>query len=62
MISELHISAEDIVVETVRQDGTACAAGEAGEIVVTHLATRDFPFIRYRTGDVAVMDSTSRCA
>jgi phenylacetate-CoA ligase len=24
--------------------------------VVTHLATRDFPFIRYRTGDVGVLD------
>ena len=24
--------------------------------VVTHLATKDFPFIRYRTGDVAAMD------
>jgi len=30
--------------------------GEAGEIVVTHLATRDFPFLRYRTGDVGVQD------
>ena len=34
--------------------------GQAGEIVVTHLATRDFPFIRYKTGDVAVMDDR-RC-
>lgn len=52
---QLHISAEDIVVEIVRPDGTVCAAGEAGEIVVTHLATRDFPFVRYRTGDVGML-------
>ena len=52
----MHITAEDIIVETVRPDGTPAAAGEAGEIVVTHLATRDFPFIRYRTGDVGVLD------
>jgi phenylacetate-CoA ligase len=32
-----------------------------GEIVVTHLATHDYPFIRYRTGDIAVM-STDTCA
>ena len=31
---------------------------ESGEIVVTHLATRDFPFIRYRTGDIGVLDDT----
>ena len=58
---QLHISSEDIVVETVRNDGSACAAGEAGEIVVTHLATRDFPFVRYRTGDVGVL-GTAPCA
>ena len=49
---KLHISAEDIVVEIVRADGTPAAAGELGEIVVTHMATLDFPFIRYHTGDV----------
>jgi phenylacetate-CoA ligase len=55
----MHITAEDIIVETVRPDGTPVAGGEAGEIVVTHLATRDFPFIRYRTGDVGVLDEAA---
>lgn len=58
---QLHISAEDIVVETVRPDGSPCAPGEAGEIVTTHMATRDFPFVRYRTGDVGVL-SDAPCA
>lgn len=53
----MHISAEDIVVETVAPDGRPVAPGEAGEIVVTHLVTADFPFVRYRTGDVGVLDS-----
>jgi phenylacetate-CoA ligase len=57
----MHLTAEDIVVELVDPDGRPVPPGQAGEIVVTHLATRDFPFIRYRTGDVAVMDDR-RCA
>ena len=40
----MHITAEAVIVE----------------IVVTHLATADFPFIRYRTGDVAALDDR-RC-
>lgn len=52
----MHLSAEDIVVETVDPQGRAVAAGQAGEIVVTHLATADFPFVRYRTGDIGVLD------
>lgn len=57
----MHLTAEDIVVEIVDRQGRVLPAGEAGEVVVTHLATRDFPFIRYRTGDVAVLDG-QRCA
>jgi phenylacetate-CoA ligase len=53
----MHITAEDIVVEIVDADGSPVPDGVAGEIVVTHLATGDFPFIRYRTGDVAVLDT-----
>lgn len=57
----LHISAEDIVVEILRPDGASAVAGQSGEIVVTHLATADFPFVRYRTGDVGAL-SAERCA
>jgi phenylacetate-CoA ligase len=51
----MHISAEDIIVEIVGPGGELVADGEPGEIVVTHLATRDFPFIRYRTGDIGIL-------
>ncbi len=51
----LHITAEDIIVEVVDEGGRPLGAGRQGEIVVTHLATKDFPFIRYRTGDVGVL-------
>ena len=52
----MHITAEDIVLEIVDPSGTVLAPGQAGEIVVTHLFTRDFPFVRYRTGDIGVVD------
>lgn len=55
----MHITAEDIIVEIVDQDGQPRSAGEPGEIVVTHLATPDFPFVRYRTGDVGSMAERS---
>ena len=52
----MHVSAEDLVVEIIGPDGQPVGAGEPGEIVVTHLATTGFPFIRYRTGDIGVLD------
>jgi phenylacetate-CoA ligase len=57
----MHITAEDIVVEIVDSKGAQLPRGQPGEVIVTHLATRDFPFIRYRTGDVGVLDTT-RCS
>lgn len=53
----LHLSAEDIIVEIVSPDGKVMPVGEKGEIVVTHLATSEFPFVRYRTGDIACLGS-----
>ncbi len=57
----MHLSAEDIIVELIDRDGLPVVDGTPGEIVVTHLATRGFPFVRYRTGDIAVRD-TVPCA
>ena len=57
----MHITAEDIIVEIIDKQGQPVAAGEPGEIVVTHLATRGYPFVRYRTGDIGVLDN-KQCA
>lgn len=51
----MHLTADDIVVEIVNDVGQVQLPGVAGEIVVTHLSTNDFPFIRYRTGDIGVL-------
>jgi phenylacetate-coenzyme A ligase PaaK-like adenylate-forming protein len=46
----MHVTAENVFVETVRRDGTP--AGDAiGEIVVTNLDALGMPLVRYRTGD-----------
>lgn len=57
----MHITAEDIIVETIDEFNQPVAPGQPGEVTVTHLATRDYPFIRYRTGDIAVLDDR-QCA
>ena len=60
-LGSLHISAEHIIVEILDSSGAPVRAGERGEIVTTHMATADFPFIRYRTGDMAVAED-KQCA
>lgn len=57
----LHVSTEDIVVEIVDSAGRVVEPGQSGEIVVTHLRTVQFPFLRYRTGDVGAL-GTKRCS
>lgn len=58
----MHLSFEDIVVEIVDEQGNLVENGKKGEIVVTHLATSEFPFVRYRTGDIGVLsDKTCTC-
>jgi phenylacetate-CoA ligase len=52
----MHVTAEDVIIEIVNEKGGVVPPGKAGEVVVTHLATKDYPFIRYKTGDMAVLD------
>ena len=51
----LHVTAEDVLVEIVDEEGRVVPKGEEGEIVVTHFASGDFPFVRYRSGDRATL-------
>ena len=53
----LHISAEDILVEVVDDNGQPCLPGETGRLLVTHTRTADFPMVRYDTGDLATLSS-----
>lgn len=57
----MHITAEDIVVEIVDAQGQPVPPGVPGEVVVTHLYSTGFPFVRYKNGDLAVLDE-GRCA
>jgi phenylacetate-CoA ligase len=50
-----HLSADHMLVEICRPDGSRAAPGESGEIVITPLHNFAFPFLRYRIGDVGSM-------
>jgi len=49
-----HLNAETMVVEILRDDGSHCAPGETGRVIVTSLYNYAMPFIRYEIGDYAV--------
>lgn len=51
----LHISTEKVILEVIREDGSACKSGERGRIVVTDLWNYAMPFIRYENGDVGTL-------
>jgi phenylacetate-CoA ligase len=51
----LHISADLFILEVI-QDGEPVGPLEKGDIVVTSLLSHAMPVIRYRTGDIGVLD------
>jgi phenylacetate-CoA ligase len=55
----LHINADSLYVEVIR-DGRPAEPGEPGSVVITDLANRAMPLLRYQVGDVAVR-SERRC-
>ena len=60
--SGFHISAENVILEIVDDEGKPLPAGEEGRILLTNLHSYGMPFIRYEMGDVGVIsDVTCRC-
>lgn len=57
----LHLNADHLVVEFLRDDGSEAAPGEEANIVVTDLINRGMPLIRYSLGDMGV-PSDRRCS
>jgi phenylacetate-CoA ligase len=57
----MHLTAEHLLVECLRDDGKPAAPGEEGRIVVTDLVNRGMPMIRYRVEDRGVLSGRA-CA
>ena len=58
----MHLNADHLVVECLREDGTPAAPGEEGALVLTDLLNRGMPLIRYRIEDVgSLSDRPCRC-
>jgi phenylacetate-CoA ligase len=53
----LHVSAENLIVEIIKDDGTPAKKGETGRIIVTDLHNYGMPFIRYEIGDLGIATS-----
>jgi phenylacetate-CoA ligase len=56
-----HVQAERLIVEVLRDDGTPCAAGETGRVVVTDLHNFATPILRYELGDYAEVGRPCPC-
>ncbi|HSG27260.1 MAG TPA: hypothetical protein VLA34_02180, partial [Candidatus Krumholzibacterium sp.] len=50
----LHVFTDLLYVEVLRENGRPAEPGEVGEIVITDLLNRYMPFVRYKTGDMAI--------
>jgi len=59
--SGMHLNLDHNIVEFLREDGTPCAPGEDGRIVVTELINFGMPMIRYEVGDRGV-PSDQQCS
>ncbi len=56
-----HVQSENLVVEVLGDDGTACRAGEIGKVVLTTLHNFAMPLVRYDIGDYAEAGAPCPC-
>ncbi|MCB1865046.1 MAG: phenylacetate--CoA ligase family protein [Chromatiales bacterium] len=57
----LHVQAETVCVEIIRDDGEPCAAGETGRVVLSSLHNLAMPLLRYDLGDYATVGEPCAC-
>ncbi len=56
-----HIQSEGVRVEVIRDDGTPCAPGETGRVLVTPLHNLAMPLVRYDIGDAVEVGAPCPC-
>ena len=56
-----HVQAERVLVEVLAADGTPCAPGEVGRVVITDLHNFATPLVRYEIGDYAEVGAPCTC-
>ncbi len=56
-----HVMAENLIVEVLNDDGSACVDGETGRVVVTDLRNFATPLVRYEVGDLAQVGPACPC-
>ena len=56
-----HVQSEVIFVEALNDDGSPCAPGEIGRVVVTPLHNYAMPLLRYELGDEAEVGAPCPC-
>ena len=57
----LHVHAEGVRLEILREDGSPCEPGEEGRVILTSLHNFAMPLIRYEIGDRAVLGTPCAC-
>ncbi|PCI79788.1 MAG: hypothetical protein COB20_04180 [SAR86 cluster bacterium] len=56
-----HVQSESVLLEVLREDGSACERNEPGRIVVTSLRNYATPLIRYEIGDYGELAEPCSC-
>jgi len=56
-----HVQGESVLLEVLREDGSPCAPGEVGQVVITSLLNFAMPLVRYAVGDLAEAGAPCPC-
>jgi len=56
-----HIIEDNVYLEVISESGQRCHSGEIGEIVITDLRNKSMPLLRYKTGDLGILEENKSC-